>query len=106
MAAFRVTKENFDELVTNAQGVVLLDFWSPGCGPCRAMMPAVERLAAERPEVGFGAVNVDEQPEVAWAFRVASVPAVVLLRDGAFQLDAFGYQTKEGLERLLAQAGA
>lgn len=106
MAAFQVTKENFDEMVTDAQGVVLLDFWSAGCGPCRAMMPAVERLAAERPDVGFGAVNVDEWPEIAWAFRVASVPAVVVFRDGRFVADAFGYQTRAGLERLLAEAGA
>ena len=82
MAAFQVTKENFDRLVTESSGVVMLDFWSSGCGPCRAMMPTVERLAAEHPDKGFGAVNVDEEPEVAWAFKVMAVPAIVVFKDG------------------------
>lgn len=106
MAAFQVTKENFDEKVTDASGVVVLDFWSAGCGPCRAMMPTIERLAAERTDVSFGAVNVDEEPEVAWAFEVMAVPAVVLFKDGRPTLDAFGYQTKAALERLIEEAKA
>lgn len=106
MAAFQVAKENFDRLVTESSGVVMLDFWSSGCGPCRAMMPTVERLAAEHPDKGFGAVNVDEEPEVAWAFKVMAVPAIVVFKDGNVVADAFGYQTKAALERLLDEAAA
>lgn len=76
-----LTKENFDARVTNAEGTVLVDFWSPGCGPCRAMEPVLEAVAARHPEVRFAKLNAAEHPDIAWAFKVVSVPTLVLFRD-------------------------
>lgn len=77
-----LTKENFDGEVTNRPGKVLVDFWSPGCGPCRAMEPVLESVAARHPEVAFAKMNAAENPDVAWAFHVEAVPTLVLFQDG------------------------
>ena len=77
-----LTKENFDDEVTNRAGKALVDFWSPGCGPCRAMEPVLEAAAARHPEVAFAKMNAAENPDVAWAFQVEAVPTLVLFQDG------------------------
>ena len=77
-----LTKENFDDEVTNRAGKALVDFWSPGCGPCRTMEPVLEAAAARHPEVVFAKMNAAENPDVAWAFQVEAVPTLVLFRDG------------------------
>ena len=77
-----LTKENFDDEVTNRAGKALVDFWSPGCGPCRAMEPVLEAVAARHPEVAFAKMNAAENPDVAWAFQVEAVPTLVLFQDG------------------------
>ena len=85
-----LTKENFDARVTNAEGTVLVDFWSPGCGPCRAMEPVLEAVAA---------------PDIAWAFKVVSVPTLVLFRDGVPVDDIVGAVPAQRIEDLLAKGG-
>ena len=65
----QLTRENFDEEVTEAAGRVLVDFWGPGCGPCRAMESVLEAVAARHPEVKVAQLDVAEHPDIAWAFR-------------------------------------
>lgn len=77
-----LTKENFDAVVTEATGRVLVDFWSPGCGPCRMMEPLLEAAAARHPEVVFAKMNAAENPDVVWAFEVVAVPTLVLFENG------------------------
>lgn len=77
-----LTKENFDAVVTEATGRVLVDFWSPGCGPCRMMEPLLKAAAARHPEVVFAKMNAAENPDVAWAFEVVAVPTLVLFENG------------------------
>ena len=76
----KITATNYDELVARADKPVLLDFWAEWCGPCRMVSPVVEEIAASHPEIAVGKVNVDEEPELAQAFRVQSIPMLVLLR--------------------------
>jgi thioredoxin 1 len=63
-------------------GILVIDFWAPWCGPCRTMAPQFERAAQLRPECRFAKVNVDEQPAVANAFQIRSIPTLVVISDG------------------------
>ena len=95
----KITATNYDELVARADKPVLLDFWAEWCGPCRMVSPVVEEIAASHPEIAVGKVNVDEEPALAQAFRVQSIPMLVLLRDNAVVAAAVGAQSIEELEQ-------
>ena len=77
MSANVITKENFQTQVMESEKPVLLDFWASWCGPCRMVSPVVDEVAQEHPEWMVGKVNVDEQPELANAFQVMSIPTLV-----------------------------
>ena len=81
MAAIKVTKDNFNEIKASEK-VVLLDFYADWCGPCRMVLPIVEKIASEHPEYVIGKVNVDDEGELAKAFGVMSIPTLVVLKGG------------------------
>lgn len=82
MAAVTLTQENFNEEIKSAQ-TVLVDFWAPWCGPCRMMGPVVEELANDLTgQVKVCKVNIDEEPDLATKFGIASIPTLVIFRDG------------------------
>ncbi|MCM1313808.1 MAG: thioredoxin [Prevotella sp.] len=86
-----ITKENFDDEVRNYKGTVLLDFWADWCGPCMMLSPAISKIATELAgKVKVGKVNVDEQPELSAAFRVESIPLLVVVKDGVIQKQSVG----------------
>ena len=95
------TSANFDADVLGSEIPVVVDFFATWCGPCRMVSPVVEEIAAAHPEIAVGKVNVDEEPELAQAFRVQSIPMLVLLRDNAVVAAAVGAQSKEQLEQKL-----
>ena len=101
MAVLTVTKENFKEQVLASEKPVLLDFWATWCGPCRMVSPLVDEIAEETPQYLVGKVNVDEQPELAQAFGIVSIPTLVALRDGQVKEQLVGAYPKEAIREML-----
>jgi len=93
-----------DTLLEGSPLPVLVDFWAPWCGPCKAMTPVLEDLAkALEGRVLFGKLNIDEAPEVAARFGIQAIPSLLLFQKGKV-LDRFvGARSRPELERLLSQ---
>ena len=101
MAAMDINRDNFHEEVMGSEKTVLLDFWAPWCGPCRRVVPLVEQIAKERPDIKVGKVNVDEEYELAGKFRISSIPTLLVLRDGKVVNQAMGARPKQAILDLL-----
>ena len=101
MSAININKENFVSEVLNAESKVLLDFWAPWCGPCRMVVPMVEQIADERPDIKVGKVNIDEEFELAREFGVMSIPTLVVLKDGKVVRQASGARPKQQILAML-----
>ena len=101
MAVVQITKDNFKTLVQESSKPVLLDFWAVWCGPCKMIAPIVEAIAEERDDIVVGKINVDDEMELASAFGVASIPTVVLVKDGKVAATSVGYRPKADLEKML-----
>lgn len=101
MAILTITKENFEAEVLKSDKKVLLDFWATWCGPCQMMMPTIHEIAEERTDIKVGKVNVDEQPELASAFQILSIPALYVVKDGKIVNQTMGARPKEQVLRLL-----
>ena len=99
---YKITSDNFETEVLRSDIPVLLDFWAPWCGPCRMIAPSVAAIAEKyNGKVKVGKVNVDEEPELANAFGVESIPTLVYIREGKIVGTKVGYQTLEELEAIL-----
>ncbi|MEM4041357.1 MAG: thioredoxin [Saccharolobus sp.] len=73
--------KNFDEFIKNNQ-VAVVDFWAEWCAPCLILAPVIEELAKDYPQVGFGKLNSDENPDIAARYGVMSLPTVILFKNG------------------------
>ena len=102
MAEIIITKDNFEEEVLQSDRPVLLDFWATWCGPCQMLSPVIAEIAKEYDgKVKVGKVNVDEQPELANAFSISSIPTLVVLENGAVTGTSVGYVPKEKITAML-----
>ena len=100
MSVLSVNKTNFDT-VKNSGKPVLLDFYADWCGPCRMVSPLVDEVAEENPQYLVGKVNVDQEPELAQAFGVASIPTLVVMKDGRPVQQSVGAMPKSQILALL-----
>lgn len=100
MAVIRVNKQNFEQVASDTKPV-LLDFYADWCGPCQLVSPLVDEIAAENPQYLVGKINVDEEPELAQAFGVVSIPMLVVLKDGKIANQTVGARSKEHILAML-----
>ncbi len=91
------TDDNFTD--ETQQGLVLVDFWAPWCGPCRMVGPVIEELASDyQGKIKVGKLNVDDHQQVAMNFRVMSIPTVILFKDGEPVETMIGAQPKSSYQ--------
>lgn len=101
MSVLKITNDNFQSEVMESEKVVLLDFYADWCGPCRMVGPTVEEIAAENPQIKVGKINVDENMELAMRFKVASIPLLLVMKDGQVVNKALGAMPKADILKLL-----
>lgn len=102
MSEITITKSNFENEVLSADKPVLVDFWASWCGPCRMLAPVIGELAEEYEGTAkVGKVNVDEEPELASRFGVASIPTLIVFKDGKIVNQSVGVRPKAFIEGLL-----
>jgi thioredoxin 1 len=102
MPTITITTDRFEADVLNAELPVLIDFWAPRCGPCRAVAPVLEQIADEYAgRLAVAKVNVDEEPAVAGAFSVRSIPTLVVVKDRQVVAATMGAAPKAALVKTL-----
>ena len=100
MSVKMIDKNNFEE-VKNSDKPVLLDFYADWCGPCRMVAPILHEIAEERPDVIVGKINVDDEPGLAEAFGVYSIPTLVVMKNGEIVRQVSGARPKAQILALL-----
>ena len=101
MSIVHITKDNFLQVVKESPKPVLIDFWATWCGPCKMIAPIVEEIAAEREDIIVGKIDVDQEIELAMQFRIASIPTLVLVKDGEVAATLVGYRPKADILKML-----
>ncbi|GEP26220.1 thioredoxin [Cryobacterium sp. TMS1-20-1] len=103
MTARAVTEANFDQEVINNEKTVLVDFWAEWCGPCRAVSPILDQIAAENSDkIDIVKLNVDEHPALAAKYQITSIPAMKVFQKGEVVKTVIGAKPKPQLEKDLA----
>ena len=97
-----VTDSNFQAEVLESDKPVLVDFWAPWCGPCRAVAPVLEEIAGEREDIRIVKLNTDENQVTAGKYQVLSIPTMIVFKNGAEAARIIGAKPKRRLEEELA----
>ena len=101
MSAININKNNFQNEIMDSEKTVLLDFWAPWCAPCRMVVPIIEEITGERPDIKVGKINVDEQPELASKFGIMSIPTLVVMKNGKIIQQVSGVRPKNAILEML-----
>ena len=102
MSVLHLTKETFAQDVLNTSLPVLIDFWAPWCGPCRMVSPMIDQIAQElKDSAKVCKINIDEEPELASAFGVMSIPTLLVIQEGKVVDQSVGLKAKEQIKQML-----
>lgn len=102
MAIIKITQNNFKETISGEKPV-LVDFYADWCGPCRMVAPIIEEIAEETSEIVVGKINVDDEPELASAFGVATIPTLVVIKNGKVTNQVSGARPKAQILAMLEE---
>jgi thioredoxin 1 len=105
MPTVELTKDNFHETVTDSD-ILLIDFWAAWCGPCRMFGPVYDKASERHPDIVFGKVDTEAQPELAGAFQISSIPTLMAVRDRTVLYAQPGALPPQALEELIARIRA
>jgi thioredoxin 1 len=105
MATTALTKDTFEQTVTN-NDIVFVDFWAEWCGPCKMFAPTFEQASERNPDITFAKVDTEDQPELAGAFNIMSIPTLMIFRDGIAVFAQPGALPETALESLVEQVRA
>lgn len=100
MSVLNVNKNNYEQ-IRNCEKTVLLDFYADWCGPCRMVSPLVDQIAEENPQYFIGKINVENEPEIANAFGVSSIPMLVVIKNGKIVNQSVGAKPKQQILDML-----
>lgn len=101
MSVVNLTKSNFENEVMKSDKTVLIDFSATWCGPCRMVAPIVDEIAEENPQYKVCKIDVDDEPELAQAFAVSSIPMLVVVKGGKVTAQAVGARPKDTILEML-----
>jgi thioredoxin 1 len=103
MATLELTKENFNQTIESGK-TVIIDFWAPWCGPCRAFAPTFEAVSEQHPDVIFAKINTEAEQELGAAFNIRSIPTLMVFREKVILFTQAGMLPKAALEQVVQQA--
>lgn len=101
MSVIEVTKDNFKDEVMSSDKPVLIDFWASWCGPCKMLSPVVDEIAEENNGFKVCKINVDENPELASEYKVASIPTLIVFKNGKLINTSVGVRSKEDILKMV-----
>lgn len=103
MATIEVTAENFNEVITDNE-FVIVDFWAPWCGPCKGFAPVYEELSEKYPDIVFAKVNTEDEQQLAGEFQIRSIPTLMIFREQIILFSQPGALQGSQLEQVIEQA--